>query len=280
MALLTIDRERLAGAATRDTGRQLVRYIRDTLAPVLPRLPAQPELIAPFVRQAGRQAIQNGFGEDGLYSFHILTDLILGPGWEHHPMYAGKFEKYLDAPGMDQNARIALAMKAVVVARRDFEAVLPGMLDAAVAALSIVPDALKPEDIWNAFQNVAQMRGVAARKILPLFEQYEAGFRQANELPAIYRRPLTGYVELGYKARGIALPKPSDAIIGLTPHQLTQFNASLLLALIYGPWFPKNPFLAELLRVIDDPSQQSVHQREITRFLLAHRRALTESGDE
>lgn len=279
MALLTIDREQLAQAATRDTDRQLIRYICDTLAPVLPRLPTQPELVAPFVRQAGQRAIATGFSEGGLYSFHILTDLLLGPYWEHEPFYATKFEKYLDAPGMEQSTRIALAMNAVIETRQELDAMLPKMIDAAIVPLSIHSELLKPEDTWLAFQQIARARGMESYKVLPLFEDFEAGFRKRNALPPIQRKRLSGYDELGYMAQGIPLPKPSDDIHGFTPLQMVAFNASLLLGLIYGS-FRHNPLLAGLFRIIDDTSHLNVLQHKLKSFLLSHQKALTENADE
>ncbi|EDW2056460.1 hypothetical protein S518_004342 [Salmonella enterica subsp. enterica] len=279
MALLTISREQLTRAATLDTDRQLVHYICDTLAPVLPRIPAQPGQIGPFVRQAGQDAIQRGFGEGGYYGFHILADLLLGPFWERHPFYAGKFEKYLDAPGMEQSARITLALKAVIDTRRALETILPRMIAGALWSLNIHPDLLTPEDVWNAFQRTADARRIAPHHVLPLFEKYETGFRKANGLPPVQRRQLTGNDILAAEAQGLPLPKPSDDIHGLSPLILAQFNGCLQLALIYGPYFSKNPFLAELLRTLEAARQQAVYQHELKSFLLSLQQALTENAD-
>ncbi len=279
MALLIVDREQFARAAMLDADRQLVRYISETLAPLLPRLPTQLECIEPFVKKAGREAIDRGFGEGSQYSFHILTDLLLGPYWERHPFYTGRFEKYLDAPGMEQGDRITLATNAVIDARVALEAVLPGMLDAAIESLNIHPKRIKPADIWNTFQHIAHARGFEAHHVLPLFEQYEAGFRKANGLPAIQRKTLSGAVELAYTAQGIPLPQPSDDIRDLTPHQLMEFNVSLLLALIYGPYFHGNLLISKLLRIIKSPDS-NIYQGGVKDFLLSHRRALTENTDE
>ncbi|MGQ1887831.1 hypothetical protein [Serratia marcescens] len=280
MALLTINRKQLEQAATLDTDRQLIQYISNTLAPVLPRIPAQPELIGPFVHKAGREAIDRGFSEGGYYSFHIIADLLLGRSWERSPFYIEKFEKYLDAPGVEQSARITLAMQAVIDARHALEAVLPKVIDIAVKSLSIHPELFKPEDIWNAFQHMAWACGVSSDKVLPLFEDFEAGFRRANGLPPIQREKLPGNIEVAYTAQGIPLPKPSDVIHDLTLLQMMQFNGSLLLALIHGPAFANNLFLAELLQTLNSTNQAGVFQHELKEFLLAHRRALTENADE
>lgn len=280
MALLTIDRKQLERAATLETDRQLIRYIRDTLGPVLPRLPAQPELIGPFVQKAGREAIESGYGDGGQYSFHILTSLLLGSSWEHHSFYTGRFEKYLDTPGMEQSARITLALGAVIDARQALEAVLPRLIDAAVESLGIYPERFKPEDIWNTFQHMAHARGFQPRQVLPLFEHFEAGFRKGNGLPPIRREKLAGHVEVGYIAQGIPLPKPSDAIRDLNSLQLMNFNGSLLLALIYGPAFNYNLFFNGLLQTLDSTNQPDVYQHELKEFLLSHRRALAENTDE
>lgn len=280
MALLTINRKQLEQAATLDTDRQLIRYICDTLAPVLPRIPAQPELIGPFVQKAGRDAINSGFGDGGYYSFHILTDLLLGPAWELSPFYTGVFERYLDTPGLEQSARITLAMQAVIDARHALEAVLPTVIDAAIESLSIPPERFKPGDIWDCFEQMARARGVSPNKALPLFELFEAGFRKGNGLPPIQRDRIPGHIEVAYTSQGIPVPKPSDAIRGLSLPQLTQFNGSLQLALIYGPSFPANVFLAGLLQILDSTNQPGVYQHELKGFRLSHRRALSEKADE
>ncbi|MGV8401398.1 hypothetical protein ACV33W_19440 [Pseudomonas aeruginosa] len=280
MALLSIDREQFAQAAIRDTDRQLIQYICDTLAPVLPRLPALPELVGPFVRKAGREAIKSGFGEGGLYSFHILTSLLLGPSWELNPSYKGKFEQYLDTPDMEQSARITLALDAVIDERQKLEAALPKMIDIAVESLSIRPERLGSEDIWNSFQRMASARVASPRQVRPLFEHFEAGFRRGNGLPPIHREKLRGDIEVAYTAQGIPLPKPSDAIRDLSLIQVMHFNGSLLLALNYGPSFSNNLFLAGLVQRLDSINQPDVYQHELKEFLLSHRRALTENADE
>ena len=279
MPLLTIEPDSLDQAARRDLDRRLVRYIAKTLAPVLPRVPATPEMLPPFVRLAGADAVERGFGERGLYGFYIITALLLGPDWEHHPLYRGNFDKYLEASGFDEETRIAWAMHAVIDARKQLEAALPAMLDAALASLNMRAQSRTPEDIWVTFQQIAQARGVPAHQMLALFEEFETFFRSTHGLPSVQRERICGYAALGYKVRNIPMPSPSEAIRGLSPHQLAHFNNSLLLALIYGPSYPRNIFLGDLLGTVDDPAQPHIYQQAMTRFLLAHRRAMPEAAN-
>ncbi|MHC9238687.1 hypothetical protein [Pseudomonas aeruginosa] len=274
--LLNIDRERLAHAATLETDRQLVRYICGPLAPLLPRLPTQPERIAPFVQRAGPEAIAAGFADGGLYGWHILTDLLLGRNWERSPFHADRrFESILDAPGLRQEVRIVLAMNAVIDARQALEEALPGMIDAALVPLSLHPEVLTPKDTWLAFEQIASLRGLRWFEIESLFETYEAGFRKAHGLPPIERRKLSGYDRMGYESMGIPLPLPYDDI-QFSPFQTVCFNAALLLELLYGPSRHENPLLEDLTRLAADTSHLGVLQYQLKQFLLSHRKALTE----
>ncbi|WP_423762286.1 hypothetical protein [Burkholderia sp. NLJ2] len=276
MALLSIDRDRMAQAAMRDADRHLTRYICETLAPVLPRLPTQAELIPPFVRASGQRAIAAGFGENGLYNFHVLTDLLLGPYWERDPFYADRFEKILDAPGMEQSARLALAMHAVIQTRQALERALPDLLDAALAPLKIHPEVLTPNDTWRAFQQIALARGVHVFKIREWYEFYETEFRERHGLPPVKRHQLTAYAIIGYEAMGQPIPRPTEDIRDFDPHLTVAFNAYLLVTLIYGPFHRHNPLLARLNRILDDTGHLGAFQAELARFLRAHQTALTE----
>lgn len=280
MALLTLNRKQFEQAAIHLTDRQLIRYIRGSLSAVLPRLPASQALIQPYVQKAGRQAIESGFGEGAYYSFHILTGLLLGPLWDRDPLFLGKFDRYLDAPGMEPGAGIALAMDAVLDTRRALEAVLPDLIEVAVQSLSIPPERFTPQHIWRAFERMAHIRGCQPHQILPLFERFEAGFRLSNGLPPIRREKLPGHIEVAYEAQGIPLPKPSDAIRDLNRLELLNFHGSLLLALIYGHSFSENLFLDHLVQTLDAASQPLDYQRDLQGFLLSHRDALMEKAIE
>ncbi|AVJ25963.1 hypothetical protein [Achromobacter spanius] len=276
MALLTLNRKHLELAATRETDRQLIQYIRGALAAVLPRLPASQALIPPYVQKAGRHAIESGFGEGGYYSFHILTGLLLGPSWDRDPFLLRRFDEYLDAPGMEPGARIALAMDAVLDTRRALEAALPELIDVAVQSLSIPPERFTPEHIWLAFERMAHIRGCQPHQILPLFERFETGFRLGNGLPPVHREKLPGHIQVAYEAQGIPLPKPSDAIRDLDRLQLQNFHGSLLLALIYGQSFSNNLFLVRIVQKLDAALQPPDYQHELKGFLRSHREALME----
>lgn len=276
MALLTLNRRQLELAATRETDRQLVQYIRGALAAVLPRLPAPQALIEPYVQAAGRQAIESGFCEGGYYSFHILTGLLLGPLWDQDPFFLGRIDKYLDAPGMEPGACIALAMDAVLDTRRALEAVLPELIDVAEQSLSIPPERFTPGHTWLVFERMAHIRGCQPHQILPLFERFETGFRLGNGLPPIRREWLPGHIQVAYEAQGIPLPKPSDAIRDLDRLHLQNFHGSLLLGLIYGQSFSTNLFLVRLVQTLDAASQPHDYQHHLKGFLLSHREALME----
>lgn len=276
MALLTLNRKQLELAATRETDRQLNQYICGSLTALLPRLPAAKALIPTYVQKAGRQAIESGFGEGGYYSFHVLTGLLLGPSWDQDPFFLGRFDRYLDAPGMEPGARIALAMNAVLDTRRALEAVLPELIDVAVQSLSIPPERFTPEHIWLVFERMAHIRGCQSHLVLPLFERFEAGFRLGNGLPPIRREKLPGHIEVAYEAQGIPLPKPSDAIRDLDRLQLQNFHGSLLLAVIYGQSFSNNLFLVRLVQTLDAASQPYEYQHHLKGFLRTHREALME----
>ncbi|MFD4836910.1 hypothetical protein ACFWP0_05335 [Achromobacter sp. NPDC058515] len=278
MALLSINRELLASAAAREADRQLVRYIRETLAPILPRLPTRPDLVAPFVHEAGQAAVLAGYGAGRSYSFHVMADLLLGPRWQAEPQYS-RIARILDDPGMAQDTRLTLAMNAVIEARQELEAALPAMLDAALATLAIHWEALSPRDTWNALFQMARARGVRHHDIRALFDVYEAGFRAGNGLRPSRSHPVSGYAILGYEALGRPIPPPDDDFRDYTPRLAVAFNAQVLLAQLYGLFHRDNALLSDLRRIAADTSNLGEHQAELTHFLRSHRRALTELPD-
>ncbi|RLM17645.1 hypothetical protein BIY29_19035 [Brenneria alni] len=278
MALNSIDLDVMERLARKQANLRLSRYLCDTLAPLLPRLPSTSQCMPAFVEVAGKEAIAAGYHDGRQYSTHVTLSLLLGLGWQND-IHQATLTPILTAAGFPEPTRLNLATHTAITLRQQTERVMPQAHQIFITLLSINTGELQAEDIWRAFEQSASLYGInASRRTQPLFETYEADALRLQKLPPIKRRKYSAYDQLGIRHMGGRIPLPSDDLHHLQPHQRLYLGHHVLLALSFGRFFYCNP----LFTVLHDGLYRKTDPYQTCHFLLQflqrHQRILMEEA--
>ncbi|MFC3393921.1 hypothetical protein [Brenneria rubrifaciens] len=278
MALNPINLDVMARLARKQADHRLSRYLCNTLAPLLPRLPSTPQCMPAFVEAAGKEAIAVGYSDGRRYSTHVTLSLLLGLGWQNDIHHA-TLNPILTAAGLPEPTRLNLAINTAITLRQQTERVMPQAHQIFITLLSINPGALQAENIWRAFEQSASRYGInTPQRIQTLFETYETDALHQLKLPPVRRQQYSAYELLGMRHMTGRIRLPSDDLQHLQLNQLLCLGHHVLLALSFGRFFYCNP----LFTVLHDGLYQKTDPRQICHFLLQflrqHRRALMEEA--
>ncbi|WP_053221225.1 hypothetical protein [Pectobacterium brasiliense] len=276
MMLNAIDLDSMARAARKLSDIRLSRYLCDTLAPLLPRLPSTPQYMPVFVDAAGKEAIAAGYSDGRQYNTHVTLSLLLGLGWQND-IHQATLNPILTAAGLPEPTRLNLAVNTAITLRQQTERVMPQAHQIFITLLSINPGALQAENIWRAFEQSALLYGInTPQRIQALFETYEADALRQLALPPVKRRTYSAYEQLGIRQMTGNMPLPSDDLQHLQQHQLICLGCHVLLALSFGRLFYCNPLFSGL----HDGLRRDSEPRQLCHFLLQflqqHQRVLME----
>lgn len=273
--LPNIDLPAMDRVAREQANRQMAEYLCDVMAAVLPRVPTVPECVPRLVEVAGDAACAAGYEGGRGYSAYILISFLLGPGWERDPSTHAVTQVMAD-PGMDIDTRLDLALNRAILLRTDLEALMPRMLARIESALA-AHDAVPMEREWQAFQELASMRGVAQdERVLDLLERYESDAFGLQRLSPPKRKRLTASDRRTYEHINWPLPQPTDVYRNVPPQICRQVGRHLLLALVYGRDYHVNPLLWPLQQVMDRSQATAWQASPLQAYLQRHRQVLTE----
>lgn len=278
MALNPIDLDVMARLARKQADLRLSRYLCDTLAPLLPRLPSEPQWMPAFVEAAGKEAIAAGYCDGRQYSTHVTLSLLLGMGWGND-IHRDTLNSILTAAGLPELTRLNLAINTAITLRQQTERVMPQAHQIFITLLSINPAALQAENIWRAFEQSALLYGIDTSKaVQTLFETYEADALSRLKLPPVSRQQYSAYELLGMRHMTGRIFLPSDDLQHLQLNSLICLGHHVLLALSFGRFFYSNP----LFTALHDGLYQKSDPRQVCHFLLQflqqHRRTLMEEA--
>lgn len=277
MALNTLDLSAMERIEREQANRRLTRYLCQTLAAVIPRLPSQPDCVQGLVDQAGINATAAGCDQGKPYSSHITLSVLLGLHWERDPAYA-QVALILDDSGMEQDMRLDMAVNTAIKLRRQLESVQYSMHEVSLDILSIPSEKLGHDAIWSAFQQLAALRGVLkAADVLQLFTLYEADACEFLGLAPIKRKALTAYEYRIYQEMGLPVPLPTDDLHGVARTSLLLLTHHLLLAASFGRFYHLNPLLKTLHRALDEVTDLSARSHALASFLRQHQNVLMEA---
>lgn len=264
MVLNAINLDIMDRLARKQADRQLSRYLCDTLAPLLPRLPSTAQCLPAFVEKAGKEATAAGYSDGRQYSTHVTLSLLLGLGWQND-IHQATLNPILTAAGFPEPTRLNLAINTAITLRQQIERVMPQTHQIFLTLLSLNPSVLRAENIWRAFEQSASLYGInTPQRILALFEIYEADALRQLALPAVKRRKYSAYEQLGIRQMTGNMPLPSDDLQHLQLSQLLYLGHHVLLALSFGRFFYDNP----LFTVLHDGLYQKADLRQTCHFLL------------
>lgn len=276
MALPLLDLEAMGRASRADANRQLARYLRETMAPLVRRLPGDARHMDGFVAQAGEAAASLGYGEGRAYAFYVVTSFLLGLGWQSDPSCQG-IEPILANPGLDMESRVSLAMQAAIREREQLESALPAMLGLVLETSPASPDRITLRDVWQVYTAVAKQRGLSADLALACFETYEGDYRGRLGLPPVERKPLSAWERLGYQHMGIPLPSVADDVRDMDQRQVAGLGGHVLLAVIYGRHYLSHPLLRALHEALTEPGSLLERWQRWRAFLHDHQTILREA---
>ena len=276
MALATLDLSVMERVEREQANRRLARYLCETLAAVLPRLPSAAQYVPRFVALAGANATSAGFDQGRQYSSHIMLSFLLGLHWQRDPAHR-LVALILEDPGMAQDLRLDLALNTAIKQRRELESVLPMMHDISLVILGTPFEKLTPDAMWLGFQRLVEQRGVVdAQEVLQLFTRYEADALEHLKLAPIKRKQLTAYERWLHKELDIPIPAPTEDLQDMEHSSLIHLTHHVLLAASFGRFYALNPLLAPLHHALSDESSLSMQNRALATFLQQHQHALTE----
>lgn len=277
MALNTLNLGAMERIEREQANRRLTRYLCQTLAAVIPRLPSQPDCVQGLVNQAGVNATAAGCDQGKPYSSHITLSFLLGLHWERDPTYA-QVALILEDSGMEQDVRLDMAINTAIKLRRQLESVQCSMHEVTLDILSIPSENLGHDAIWSAFQRLAALRGVLkAEDVLQLFMLYEADACKFLELAPIKRKAPTAYEYRIYQEMGLPLPLPTDDLHRVARTSLVLLTHHLLLAASFGRFYHLNPLLKALHRALDEVTDLSARSHALATFLRQHQNVLMEA---
>lgn len=121
MMLNAINLDIMERLARKQADLRLSRYLCDTLAPLLPRLPSIPQCMPAFVEAAGKEAIAAGYSNGRQYSTHVSLSLLLGLGWQND-IHQATLNPILTAAGLPEPTRLNLAINTAITLRQQTDA--------------------------------------------------------------------------------------------------------------------------------------------------------------
>lgn len=279
MILNTIELEAMEQVARKQANRQLSRYLCETLAAVIPRLPSRPDYVEAFVGTAGTHAITAGFAEGKAYSTHIMLSFLLGLGWEND-IAGGEISPVLADAGLPYSRRLDVAVNMAVAARLSLEKTSIQLHPVSLALLAIAPEKRGAADIWQTFSQLATLRGIHdVKQITRIYHLYEQDACRVLQLPMVEHRKVSAYDLAGMRYMGAKEPDPSDDLNHLSQQQLTMLAHFIILAMSFGRYFHANPLFADMHRVIDPVTDIQLSAFTLQQSLQQHLITLREDND-
>ncbi len=270
-----IDLQAMERVARDMTNQELSTYLCSTMGAVLPRIPTTPEQVPHLVAMAGEQAFAAGYEQGRAYSIYVMICFLLGPGWEHDPS-SGLVIRALEDPGADFDTRLNLALNQAIQQRKRSESMLPQLL-VRIEEMLAREDAALMESVWDDLREWASWYGIVDEdRVLDLFESYEAeAFRLYREEPP-QRKRLTASDRQVYAHINWPLPQPADPYRELSPQVSQKIGRLVLLMMVYGRDFVRNPLLKALLQILAEVPTLPLQKTALLAFIQQHRQALTE----
>ncbi|WP_321870252.1 hypothetical protein [Paraburkholderia tropica] len=276
MALPAINLDAIREVARSDTNRQLVRYLRDTMLPVLHRLPGSARYLNDFVSMVAHAAASLGYGEGRAYTFYLTASFLLGPGWQNDPACLD-IEPILAHPALDEESRLTLAMNTAIRKRQQLETALPSMLSLMLERLPDVAEKLSLREMWDVFDATAIQRDLSVEAARACYEVYEGDYRQHAGLPPVERQTINAYQRLGYQHMGYPMPTAVDDIRDMDQSRIAGLTIHVLLALGYGRHYLTHPLLHDLHRTLADAQNPRERWLGWRAFLQNHKTLLAEA---
>lgn len=276
MVLPSINLAALAQAKQSQVDSNLVLYLCQTMSPLLPRIPTDPDAVSEFVKRAGRNADRAGYGEGRMYSFYIISSMLLGYEWLDDSL-CDSVSMALHERSMDLEVRLNLALNFAIAERRRHETVLPEMHVVTRQFLGLSVDGVCWEDMWKAFMQALALRGIGDTNVVfRCFEEREADFRKLHQLPPIKRVGISANEVYSRQHMVLAAPMPDEGITSLKPLGIFLLGRHLLLALSFGRHFYESPLLATLHKQIQHAEQIPRPGQKLSDFLEWHVHVLKE----
>lgn len=274
MILQSVSLEAMDNVAQKQADRKLARYLCETMAPVLHRLPGDPEAVPAFVDIARKDAVTAGYEHGRKYSTHVLISFLLGPGWANDLPW-GDLQPVFDDVGLPLLTRLDMAVNKAILLRKQNEESLLSTHTVFQHILQTTANTLRVDDIWPAFSQMAILRGVQTpERLQGLFATLESDALALLHLPPIERRKYSAYDLAGLRHMGRAVPLPTEGLHILNPQQLRGFMHHILLALSFGRFYRRNPLFTTLHTLLKQSPQQ--HTALLQQFLQGHQHILRE----